>query len=712
MSNILQPVLDLYPKYSIEKQKCPSYVEMFTKKIEDVVMVYLKIKQTSTSAESAGKVNKNVEEELDLTGSPLKLDLSLHTILDDTLISEEAQLWNKEEASHVPISIEKAREIANFYNMSIAKLPPQDSIPMWILCNPSSEGAPLLLTIQSNEEFFSRGIVTYDGAMCLEEVDVEELVEKYAKQESLSADLVDVLVDCKYSLSGLSYSSRNTDELLNAPHGGATELRCEWSANTLITPFISCKVHFEQEVIVGHLASPCNAIWKSVHALHNINQILVDMTAAGSSSVNLETTQIRFTNPSLKHPNNSKRLNQLLNDTEAYAYTADYPEGGCVCVTDNTTTLKECLSAMNVKGSSNDFIYKLWDILRDSESAEELINLLIQALKFISTGKIRPFIDANNKTYLSKLVLKLSRGHSQASKVLKNLRSSPPQALSLVAQVGTEKTMWEYTRVMSLLEHSFFIAGIWTSDNRTHESIEQINQTIQDMTMGGEYSLNPFESLSSGDHSIRLDCESFYEDDPNELTVDDFASLKKHGLVSDKRDANEIPLITDEIDISPWKNLLMKFAQVHVCLEHLYRAETCLRADFTNLKPIAARLLEYYVSERSPVKTVGQLISDPVQRTSMPIANNVVQEHLKKPAFWYRMVLQRKEKAAEMGVKRDSKLVYAFTQLPVFPPAVWQNLEPPTEEVGEVTTIGMEELKYHSTKYTYISNKVKNRLPF
>lgn len=46
-------------------------------------------------------------EELDLTGSPLKLDLSLHTILDDTLISEEAQLWNKEEASHVPISIEK-----------------------------------------------------------------------------------------------------------------------------------------------------------------------------------------------------------------------------------------------------------------------------------------------------------------------------------------------------------------------------------------------------------------------------------------------------------------------------------------------------------------------------------------------------------------------------------------------------------------------------
>lgn len=57
-------------------------------------------------------------------------------------------------------------------------------------------------------------------------------------------------------------------------------------------------------------------------------------------------------------------------------------------------------------------------------------------------------------------------------------------------------------------------------------------------------------------------------------------SLKKHGLANEKRSTNEVPLIADEIDISPWKNLLMKFSQVHVCLEHLYRAENCLRADF------------------------------------------------------------------------------------------------------------------------------------
>lgn len=46
-------------------------------------------------------------------------------------------------------------------------------------------------------------------------------------------------------------------------------------------------------MIVGHLASPCNAIWKSVTALNNMNLLLVDMTAAGVASVNLETAAIR-----------------------------------------------------------------------------------------------------------------------------------------------------------------------------------------------------------------------------------------------------------------------------------------------------------------------------------------------------------------------------------------------------------------------------------
>ncbi|RVE54581.1 hypothetical protein evm_000702 [Chilo suppressalis] len=707
MDNLLQPVLQSYPNYNVKKCECPSYIEIYTKSKKEIVLVYDNLKNKPLT-NTINKTDNKVTEELELTGSPLKLDLSLHTVFDDTLVSDEPQLWNKEEALHQPIGVEKVREIANLYGQSLASVSEEDAVPMWILTNPSDDGKPLLLTVQSDSHHFTRGIVSYQGSAALDDVDVVNLIEEYAEQEKINTEMINVLIDCKFLISGISYGCHSTDELLNAPQTGLTELHCEWPEKRLQTPFISCKVHLEQEVIVGHLMSPCNAIWKSVSALHNINQMLVDMTAAGYSTVELDRAIVRNIIPGAKRVNNSKRLNNLLNETETYAYTSEFPAGGCLCVTEDTTTLKQCMGTMNSNGSSNDFTYKLWDILRDCETAEEVITLLIQALKFISSGKIRPFIDANNKTYLSKLVLKLSRGHSQATKVLKNLKTSPPQALSLVAQVGAEKTMWEYTKIMSLLEHSYYIAGIWTAESRSHESIEQINQTIQDMTMGGDFTLNPFDTFNGGEHSIRLDCESFCAEDANELTVDDFASLKKHGLV-DKKDVNEVPLIADEIDISPWKNLFMKFAQVHVCLEHLYRAETCLRADFASLKPIASRLLEHYVSEKSPIRTVGQLMSDPVQKISMPVANNIVQDHLKKPAFWYRVELIRKEAAKDMGIKRDSKIVYVLSQQPVFPPSVWQNLEPSVEDAAEITTTG-EELKYHITKYTYLSNEVVSEI--
>lgn len=66
----------------------------------------------------------------------------------------------------------------------------------------------------------------------------------------------------------------------------------------------------------------------------------------------------------MKRLNNSKRINNLLNETEIYTYTAECPAGGCICVTDDTTSLRQCMNAMCSQGSSNDFTYKLWDILR------------------------------------------------------------------------------------------------------------------------------------------------------------------------------------------------------------------------------------------------------------------------------------------------------------------------------------------------------------
>lgn len=56
---------------------------------------------------------------------------------------------------------------------------------------------------------------------------------------------------------------------------------------------------------------------------------------------------------------------------------------------------------------------------------------------------------------------------------------------------------------------------------------------------GGDFTMNPFETLGGSDMSIRIDCDSFYEDPE---AVDDLPNkkpIKDEYAVSDKKDSNE-----------------------------------------------------------------------------------------------------------------------------------------------------------------------------
>lgn len=699
MEEIVGNVREVFPEYTIDIQMPPSYVQFFSKNVKNVVMAYTKGKEPTVPSAYVNK-NNTKKDDFELTGSPLKLDLSLHLVFDETVLGDEPQLWLKEELIHVPINFYKARQIANLFNEQVQELDQENCIPMWILCEPINKITPLLLTIQSYKDNFIRGLCYFDGIINYQNVDAESYLKQYRKQPIVGNKSVITTVNSKYLLSGIFHeTSKPSEELLMAPSLGATYLYCEWSDVTFQVPLHKCKVDLEQEVIIGHIMSPCNSIWKSVCALQSINQLLVDMTAAGIAAIQLDKSPIMKAHTVISLKDNNRRLNNLLKEVNMYTYMVKPQKGGFICAPNKCNSLKQCLESMNKGGSSNDFTYRLWDILKDCETAEDLVTLLIHALKVISSGKMRPFIDVNNKTYLGKLVLKLSRGHSQTAKLLKNFSSNPQQTLSMVGQVGIEKTMWEFTNLMSMVEHSFFIAGIWSSEVTTNESIEQINQTLYDMTLGGDFTLNPFENKSSAENSIRIDCESFYEDDDNDLTVDDFASLKQLGL-SEKK-SNEVPLIADEIDISGWKNLLMKFAQVHVCLEHLNRAQDCLKVDIAALKPVATRLREHFVSDKSPIKTVGQLINEPINNIKLPIDTALVKEHLLKPAYWYRIMFELDETNLNKPLLRNFSETRVLTQQPIFPPYCWKHIEPQPNEC-DTTVLG--DLNYYSTCLTTIHN--------
>lgn len=82
------------------------------------------------------------------------------------------------------------RDIINLFNKHRNDLPTEESIPLWVLLNPSSEGKPLLLTSQSDKEHFARGIVSYEGTTTVDDVDLDQYIDDYAKMEGLTEDLV------------------------------------------------------------------------------------------------------------------------------------------------------------------------------------------------------------------------------------------------------------------------------------------------------------------------------------------------------------------------------------------------------------------------------------------------------------------------------------------------------------------------------------------
>ena len=47
-----------------------------------------------------------------------------------------------------------------------------------------------MLTVQSDSCQFARGLVTYEGSMNQDDVDLDLLIEDYAKQEGLTVDMV------------------------------------------------------------------------------------------------------------------------------------------------------------------------------------------------------------------------------------------------------------------------------------------------------------------------------------------------------------------------------------------------------------------------------------------------------------------------------------------------------------------------------------------
>lgn len=120
-----------------------------------------------------------------------------------------------------------------------------------------------------------------------------------------------------------------------------------------------------------------------------------------------------------------------------------------------------------------------------------------------------------------------------------------------------------------------------------------INQTVLDMTLGsGDVTVNPFDTkFNLMDSTLVHEAEPAVCENLADLTLDNFASLKKHNIeikTERRLPVKDQPLISDDVDIEltskEWKFKLTRLAQLQICMEHIYRSQLSLNCDFSMYK--------------------------------------------------------------------------------------------------------------------------------
>lgn len=131
----------------------------------------------------------------------------------------------------------------------------------------------------------------------------------------------------------------------------------------------------------------------------------------------------------------------------------------------------------------------------------------------------------------------------------------------------------------------------WIFFDRMPEINEDaVNQTMLEMTLGsGDVTVNPFDTkFNLTDSTFVQDADSSAQcDEMADLTLDNFASFKKHNIEvkTDRQSWKDQPLFSDEVNIElsskEWKFKTTRLAQLHVCLEHMHRSQKSLKLDFS-----------------------------------------------------------------------------------------------------------------------------------
>ncbi|XP_031631660.1 protein zwilch [Contarinia nasturtii] len=554
MANFYAKVRQLINDCDISYIEPLSYIKHFTTventnaaTLDKVILLY-KRGQVSTPQKIKKIKSPTYTDEsymLDLTGSPLK-DSCQYDLLNDSLGDElvKKNAWKDEDERFHPIPMCEAQS----YFIKILSESPKESTPKcWAICS-SNDDKTMLLSTQRKENKWCRGILTFNGVINFEPINLMELQKQHVNYVVKQYGPIEGMVDNYYRLGN--------DAMLQVsrPVNGST------TQSILNDEKTASKMVLHQSIQVNNLQSIAKKFWIQLDILNNIKQTIV------SYKETKDPECLTF-----KGHSDIAEIKQEIYDMLTQPISIGLTDEDDVNNHKPNTSIDKIVENASVR-ESGELTDALWDVLRGCSS----YNALKEAIEYIftSAAKINVVNMPSNQSRLAHLI----RDVSDHRIAIPRLNGTEP--LELLLEIGMEKLNKDYEYI--------FVEGKLCSaeDLRVDKKLTLANGDLNvRKSLKTQFSTNG--TLGGGPPRKTLMHKM------NEENVDLNDSKENVGFQNSKFSLRNI-----EEDLA-------RFGRIHLILEHLIMIKLNL-----NLENVFTTFLDDLRKPMVPFNVLKEMITD------------------------------------------------------------------------------------------------------
>lgn len=169
--------------YALMYNAPPSYLQKITGESKKIIFVYLedkdKLKYISNFV-SPSKLNIKQDDELNLTGSPLKDDCVVDAIDVSIDLKYSADTpWSVEEECYKGLRVDQARSILTDLNFQKEGISSEGSV--WILCSGADDEKTVLLQMEFEPKYNIRGMIVFKGIIPTGSVTSQDIYDHHSQ---------------------------------------------------------------------------------------------------------------------------------------------------------------------------------------------------------------------------------------------------------------------------------------------------------------------------------------------------------------------------------------------------------------------------------------------------------------------------------------------------------------------------------------------------